>query len=329
MSSECFLAFDTSCYTTSVAVVSDGKVICDKRIMLDVQQGGRGLRQSEAVFQHIKNLKSIFLDWPANSFDMGSPKSRETFRGINIVGVGYSEKPRLQDDSYMPVFCVGESAALSCAGALGVRSYALTHQHGHIYSAFIDNTLSDGVYCVFHVSGGTLDILNVSIKTNTITDIAQIGGTLDITCGQLIDRTGVAAGLGFPAGEEMEKSYAAGGAKLSVNVSGMNANLSGAEAQAKRLIEEGDEASYVFSGVIDCVAETLIRMVKNVVNETNIQKFVFTGGVICNRIIREKILDACTRGGYECTMAQKAYSGDNACGLALAAQILYGVLKKS
>lgn len=56
MKSECFLAFDTSCYTTSVAVVSNGDVLYDKRIMLNVEKGGRGLRQSEAVFQHIKKL---------------------------------------------------------------------------------------------------------------------------------------------------------------------------------------------------------------------------------------------------------------------------------
>ncbi len=309
MSSECFIAFDTSCYTTSVAVVSGGQVLCDKRIMLDVERGARGLRQSEAVFQHIKNLKTIFLDWPINDY--------------TIKGVGYSARPRPRDDSYMPVFCVGESAALSCAAALGARSYALTHQHAHIYSAFLGNKFRDGTFCVFHVSGGTLDVLKISVHESIVKDILQIGGTLDITCGQLIDRIGVAAGLSFPAGAEMDKLYAAGGAKLSVNVSGIRANLSGAESQAIRLIKDGADVSLVFGGVIDCAAETLLRMMDNALKETGIKKFVFTGGVICNRIIREKILEACARCGYECTLADKAYSADNACGLAFGAQILY------
>jgi N6-L-threonylcarbamoyladenine synthase len=309
MSDECFLAFDTSCYTTSIAVVSDGRPLYDKRIMLSVEKGGLGLRQSEAVFQHVRNYKAILA---------GSPMKK-----YNIKGVAYSEKPRPRDDSYMPVFCVGESVALACAAALGVKAYALTHQHGHVYSAFLGKAPLEGDYCAVHVSGGTLDILRVSVKDGVIIEIAELGGTLDITCGQLIDRIGVAAGLEFPAGAGMEKLYAPGGAELSVSVSGLGVNLSGAEAQAKRLLSEGKERPYVFGGVIDCVAETLSRLVNNAAKHADLKKFVFTGGVICNRIIREKLTDVCNKNGYECLLADKAYSADNACGLALAAEILY------
>ncbi len=315
MRDECFLAFDTSCYTTSIAVVSGGRVLYDKRIMLSVEKGARGLRQSEAVFQHVKNYKYILSQSPMQKY--------------NITGVAYSEKPRPRDDSYMPVFCVGESAAMLCASALGARSYALTHQHGHIYSAFLGSSPFEGDCCAVHVSGGTLDILRVSVNGGVITEITEIGGTLDITCGQLIDRTGVTAGLKFPAGADMEKLYLPGGAKLSVNVSGLGSNLSGAEAQAKRLLEEGAEHSFVFSGVIDCVGETLARLVNNAALKTNIKKFIFTGGVICNRIIRKKLLDVCGSNGFECMLADKEYSADNACGLALAAEILYNGVPKN
>jgi N6-L-threonylcarbamoyladenine synthase len=307
---ECFLAFDTSCYTTSAAVVSDGRVLFDKRIMLNVEKGGRGLRQSEAVFQHIRNLKSILSDFPRQEYD--------------IEGVAYSEKPRPRDDSYMPVFCVGEAAAFSFAAALGVKPLPLTHQHGHIYSAFFDNMPMDGAYCALHVSGGTLDLLRVDISENIITGITRIGGSLDITCGQLIDRIGVAAGLGFPAGEEMEKLYNKNGAAFTTNIKSLNVNLSGAEAQAMRLLQSVADISHVCSGIIDCAAETLIKLTDNAAAETNIKKFIFTGGVICNRIIREKIKGRCDKKGYECILANKQYSGDNACGLALVAQLLTG-----
>lgn len=308
---ECFLAFDTSCYTTSIAVVSNRQVVFDKRIMLNVEEGGRGLRQSEAVFQHIKNLNSILSDFSQKKY--------------NIAGIAYSEKPRPKDGSYMPVFLVGETAALSGAAALGLQALPFTHQHGHIYSAFIGNTAADGTYCVLHVSGGTLDVLKVDIKENIIICINQLGGSLDITCGQLIDRVGVAAGLSFPAGEEMEKLYCEGGAVLKTCVNSLNANLSGAEAHAMRLLQSGESITHVCSGVIDCAAQTLIKLTDNAAKELNIKKFIFTGGVICNRIIREKLNDCCGRNGYECIIADKAYSGDNACGLALAAELLNGV----
>ena len=308
-SDECFLGFDTSCYTTSVAVVSKGRVLLDNRMMLPVPKGDRGMRQSEAVFHHVKNMKQLFL----SRFE----------KGYHIKAVGYSGKPCPKDDSYMPVFCVGESFAVACAAALDVDTYAFTHQHGHIYSAFLDNALSDGTYCMFHVSGGTLDVLRVRIQSGIVTEIAPIGGSLDITCGQLIDRVGVAAGLSFPAGKEMEALYKENGASLAVHVKGLQTNLSGAEIQALRMLRDGQDIAYVCSGVIDCVAKTLAELVENTVQLTDLRKFVFTGGVICNNIIRTVLEKVCMDNGCGCIMAQKAYANDNACGLALAAEILY------
>ena len=162
------------------------------------------------------------------------------------------------------------------------------------------------------------------IKNNIVADMVPIGGTLDITCGQLIDRIGVAAGLLFPSGREMESIYTKNGAKLSVCVDALNANLSGAETQALRLLQNGRSAPYVCSGVIDCVAAALSKLVQNAAEKTGSGKFIFTGGVICNKIIRKKIEDTCAKNNYDCFMTKKEYCSDNACGLALAAQIMNG-----
>lgn len=43
------LGIDTSCYTTSVALVEDGRIAQERRL-LSVAQGERGLRQSSALF---------------------------------------------------------------------------------------------------------------------------------------------------------------------------------------------------------------------------------------------------------------------------------------
>ena len=303
----CYLGIDTSCYTTSIAVVCGGKIVCDRRGMLPVPKGSRGLRQSDAVFHHVRHFKELI--------------SECTPYLVHVTGVGYSAKPCPNDDSYMPVFCVGESFATACAGMSGAKSYAFTHQHGHIYAAFFGNKIVPGTYGVFHVSGGTLDILRTDIS-NTIDAIERIGGSLDITCGQLIDRVGVAADLPFPSGREVERMYQPGGATFSVSVSELSANLSGAETQAMRMLSAGADAAYVCSGVIDCVAQTLIRLLVNAKNEARLDKFIFTGGVICNTIIREKIQQTCLELGCFCVLAELPYCSDNACGLALAAQII-------
>jgi N6-L-threonylcarbamoyladenine synthase len=223
----------------------------------------------------------------------------------------------------MPVFCVGQSFALSNAATLGVKAYSLTHQHGHIYAGFIGNVIDDGQLIALHVSGGTLDILRVLVEHGIVSEIVPLGGTADITFGQLIDRVGVAAGLSFPAGREMEQMYVSGGAKLSVHVDGLSVNLSGAETQAMRMLENGYDKAQVCSGVIDSAAETLARLIVNAAAETGLKRFLFTGGVICNGVIRQRLEVACGKIGAQAAFAQKEYCGDNACGLALAAQRLY------
>ena len=57
MKNNVFLGIDTSNYTTSFAISDyDGNIIKNYKMLLPVKEGERGLRQSDAVFAHIKNL---------------------------------------------------------------------------------------------------------------------------------------------------------------------------------------------------------------------------------------------------------------------------------
>jgi N6-L-threonylcarbamoyladenine synthase len=300
-------AVDTSAYTTSVAAVSGGRVLFDKRIMLTVPLGGRGLRQSEAVFAHVKNLRALFSE----------------LNRLDVNAVAFSERPCPVEMSYMPVFCVGASHATAVAAAAGVKPFALTHQHGHLYSAFFGNKIPDGEYGAMHVSGGTLELLRVSIDGGLVAEIKAVGGSLDITCGQLIDRVGVAAGLPFPAGSHMEKLYQPGAKNLAVKVDGLSANLSGAETQAIRRIANGEDISLVCSAAFDCVADTLGRLIVNASDALNLDRFILSGGVIAGSVIRDRLMNVGQGKGLTLILTQREYCGDNACGLALAAERLH------
>ena len=128
----------------------------------------------------------------------------------------------------------------------------------------------------------------------------------------------MAAGLPFPSGVEMERLYKKGSSKLAVHVEGLFANLSGAETQALRRLAAGEDFTLVCSAVIDCVSDTLVRLLINTANYFGMKSFLFTGGVICNTIIRENIKNVCKENGLDCVFAQKNLCSDNACGLALA-----------
>ncbi len=156
MSSSLFLGFDTSNYTTSVSVVDgQGTVLLNGKRLLSVKEGDRGLRQSDAVFQHVKNLPEVetSLRSALDGMDRGS-----------IAAIGVSVSPRDAEGSYMPCFLPGIAAAETAGAVLGIPVFRFSHQAGHImaalHSAGVDE-LAEGSFAAFHVSGGTTDVLFV------------------------------------------------------------------------------------------------------------------------------------------------------------------------
>ena len=183
------IGFDTSNYRTSAAVVTlDGEILADYRELLPVSEGERGLRQSEAVFAHIRQLR--------NCEELIRPRAGE----FRIEAVAASVKPRDGEDSYMPVFQVGHTAGCVLAAALNVPFYETTHQRGHLAAAQHGTALEDAEQMLaLHLSGGTTDLLEVNRE-----HVGRLGGSADLHAGQLVDRAGVALGLPFPAGEALE-----------------------------------------------------------------------------------------------------------------------------
>ena len=198
-----YLGVDTSNYTTSLGVRdSNNNIICDKRIVLEVKLGEKGLRQQEALFQHIKNLPLLFRE-----MDIDISK-------IRVVGV--STRPRPLEGSYMPCFLAGDSFAKIVSHALEVPFKSFSHQEGHIGCCLINSSIK-GDFLSLHLSGGTSETI-YCINSSDNLDLETIGGSLDISFGQLIDRLGVKIGLGFPAGPELE-SIGLDGDKLNIKFS--------------------------------------------------------------------------------------------------------------
>ena len=183
------VGFDTSNYTTSAAVF-DGVQGENRGQLLTVEQGALGLRQSEALFQHVKRLHRMV------------EQLREEGRMGAIAAVGASTRPREVGGSYMPCFLVGEGQGRTLAAALGVPFFPCSHQQGHIAAAAWSagrEDLLDTPHLAWHLSGGTTELLYVR-PSGYLIEAQLIGGTQDISAGQLVDRIGVAMGVPFPAG---------------------------------------------------------------------------------------------------------------------------------
>ena len=308
MSEPLFVGFDTSNYTTSAAVCdADGEVLLNARTLLPVREGERGLRQSDAVFFHVRNLPDLL------------GQVRETVRGRVVRAVGCSVGPRRAEGSYMPCFLSGIMAAEAFAAAIDVPVLRFAHQEGHImaalHSAGAESLLTAERFAAFHVSGGTTEVLLVRPRADGFdTEIA--GGSRDLHAGQAIDRAGVMMGMGFPCGKELEAVAAmyegrVPTPRVCVKADGW-CHFSGLENQARKLWEETGDRACVSAYVQRFCAKTLEGLTAALDLKYPGIPIVYAGGVMSNRYLQSVLAKRA-----ETYFAAPEFSADNAAGVAL------------
>ena len=303
------IGFDTSNYRTSVAAVTlDGEILVNHRELLPVSNGERGLRQSDAVFAHIRQLRN------------SEPALREALKDARITAVAASTKPRDGEESYMPVFQVGHTAGSLLAASLDVPFFETTHQRGHLAAAMIGTGLEDQEKLLaVHLSGGTTDLLVMDRDA-----VTQIGGSADLHAGQLVDRAGVAMGLRFPSGEELEelavRGHSEGRLGCSLENGDLTCHLSGAETKVQQWLKESTlSREDIAREIYDLLARTLVRMLKAGAEKSGEKVALVTGGVAASALLRQLMEErrAKTRGCPEVVFGRPEMSGDNAVGVAL------------
>lgn len=302
-----YLGIDTSNYTTSAALYdsASGQLRMEKQ-PLPVRKGECGLRQSDAVFLHVRQLAGLLehlLDGSTAPLD----------------GVGYSAFPRRAEGSYMPCFLAGGLAARAVAAAQHLPCEEFSHQEGHIaaalYSAGCLDWLS-GEFYAFHVSGGTTEALLVRADGPAM-QVRVLGQTRDLNAGQAVDRVGVMLGCSFPCGPELEQLAQActepvrGKAALK----GCDCCLSGVQNQCEALYQKGASKEYVAKYCLSCVEAAIAGMTREIYHLWGERPLLYAGGVMSNALIREEL----SRKFPGARFAAPAYSADNSAGLAVLA----------
>lgn len=304
---ECFVGIDTSNYTTSAAICTkDGEVVANLKLPLPVKAGECGLRQSDAVFAHVKNMPTLMQSL-----------SKE-LQGMKPIAIGVSEAPRPQEDSYMPCFLSGIAAAESFAAAASIPLLRTSHQEGHImaaiYSAGAMHLLGTDRFAAFHVSGGTTEVLLATPHASGF-DIDLFAATADINAGQAIDRIGVMLGLDFPCGKELEKLAEKNTKKIPksrISVKNGYCNLSGLENMATKLWQESSDAALVSAFTLQFIGDTLVAMTNELDARIPSLSIVYAGGVMSNRYLQARLSER--ENTY---FAEPQFSADNAAGISL------------
>lgn len=305
-----FLGIDTSNYTTSVAVF-DGVQGVNEGRLLDVRPGELGLRQSDALFQHVKYLPTLFT------------RLRDQNLLREIAAIGASTRPRAVEGSYMPCFLAGEGQGRALADTLDVPFAAVSHQQGHLAAAAWSAgrmELLNAPFLAWHLSGGTTELLLVEPDGGNIKALC-IGGTSDISAGQLIDRTGVLLGLDFPAGKALDALSQASQSeeRFDVKVKERIFSLSGVENQIKALAETGRAKADIAHFALSTIVSAVHRATVQAQNAYPGLPLLCSGGVASNRMLRSRLKELC-----QAVFAEPSYSTDNALGVAILAYRLNG-----
>ena len=298
------IGIDTSNYTTSVAFF-DGKggENCSK--LLPVKAGELGLRQSDAVFAHIKSLPEL------------SGRLFSHVRADEITAVGVSTRPRAVEGSYMPCFMVGYTHAKILADALRVPLVEVSHQQGHVAASLWSAEhleLMDTPHLAWHLSGGTTELLLVEPEGKNVR-CTRIGGTTDISAGQLIDRTGQLLELPFPSGRHLDSLSREAVLKdtFKVKCTNMEFSLSGVQNKVQQFHAAHPDRAEVAAYALRCVSGAVYRATEQALKEYPGLRVVFSGGVASNAMLRQ--LTAPLNPIY----AQPQFSTDNAMGVAVLA----------
>ena len=300
------IGFDTSNYTTSIAFFdgTDG-VNCSR--LLPVKPGELGLRQSDAVFSHTKSLPEL------------SGRLFSHVKGHEVTAIAVSIRPRAVEGSYMPCFMVGYSHAKLLADVHHVPLVEVSHQQGHVAASLWSAgrlDLMDVPHLAWHLSGGTTELLLVEPEGKNVR-CTRIGGTTDISAGQLIDRTGQLLNLPFPAGKHLDSLSQSASLNdvFKVKCPGLEFSLSGVQNKIQQYNESHtpeETAGYA----LRCVCAAVLAATKNALKLYPGYQVVFSGGVASNSMLREIIAP------LDPIFSQPQFSTDNAMGVAVLAKRL-------
>ena len=294
------IGFDTSNYTTSIACY-DGTEGVNCSQLLPVKLGQLGLRQSDAVFHHTKSLPEL------------SGRLFSHIDAKDIQAIGVSTRPRAVEGSYMPCFLVGFSHAKTLSDLLKVPLYEVSHQQGHVAASLWSAgrmDLMDQPHLAWHLSGGTTELLLVEPDGKNVR-CTRIGGSMDISAGQLIDRTGLMLELPFPSGRHLDElsKGAVGTDIFKVKCPDMDFSLSGLQNKVEKYHTGNCAETAAYA--LRCIAYAVRKATENALKAYPGLDVVFSGGVASNSLLRQELED------LNPVFCEPKYSTDNAMGVAV------------
>ena len=314
------LGIESSCDETAAAVVADGRILSDpvaSQIKLHAEYGG--VVPELAAREHLSNILPVARQAVDQS-------------GIRLGDIDWIAAT--QGPGLPPALMVGYHVAQSLAFALDKPFMGVNHHEAHLYSPWIDPEAGVLDAAAFEpnvsliVSGGhTMLVLVEEPLKHRI-----LGGTIDDAAGECFDKTAKLIGLPYPGGPVMDRLAAKGNPKahdfprpllkdpgLDFSFSGLKTSVRYFIQKHPELVEDTSKLQDLCASVQAAIVEVLVKKTIRAAERTGVQTITASGGVSCNRGLRQALKEACESKGMQLRIVHGRYCTDNAAMVAILA----------
>jgi N6-L-threonylcarbamoyladenine synthase len=338
------LALETSCDETAVAILRDNG-----------GHSGSQLLASEVASQVAEHEKygGVVPEVASRNHLVHAPRLVE--HAVRDAKINMSEVDAFAATSgpgLASSLMIGASIAKGLALGFGKPYLAINHLEGHLLSPFFVASASSR--CSDHgqdaratirpnvaliVSGGH----TLLVEVLALNRYRVLGHTLDDAAGEAFDKVAKLLGLGYPGGPEIEKlarggdpkrfdlprsmldsrdhNFSFSGLKTAVRYLlpkiGIIPSRTGIFAQDDKLL--ADVCASFQRAVIDVLVKKTIRAAR----ECQHKVVTVSGGVSCNRELRDRLRAACDDAGFKFLAADSPLCTDNAAMIAFVASLKF------
>ncbi|MGN0307742.1 MAG: tRNA (adenosine(37)-N6)-threonylcarbamoyltransferase complex transferase subunit TsaD [Lachnospiraceae bacterium] len=312
------LAIESSCDETAAAVIRNGREVLSNVIASQVDLHtlyGGGVPEI-ASRKHIEKINQVI--------EQALKDAGMSFGDITAIAVTYG--PGL-----VGALLVGVSAAKAIAFALKKPLIGVHHIEGHISANYIEHEELKPPFICLVVSGGHSHL----VKVKDYGEYEILGRTRDDAAGEAFDKVARAIGLGYPGGPKIDQVSRQGNpqaihfprAKVAENeydfsFSGLKSAvlnyLNICEMKGERVCQADVAASFQ-KAVVDVLTEHSMKAVR----EQGLKDFAIAGGVASNSHLRDALIAACRKEGFNYYSPSPIYCTDNAAMIGVAAYYEY------
>lgn len=308
------LAIETSCDETAIAILR-----------------GNELLASEVASQREHDLYGgVVPEVASRNHLVHAPRLLES--AVREAGIALNEVDAFAATSgpgLASSLMIGASMAKGLALGFAKPYLAINHLEGHLLSPFFDRAKIEPNVSLIVSGGHTL-----LVEVRGINEYRILGRTVDDAAGEAFDKVGKMLGLGYPGGPEIERRASSGDSarfdfpRSMLDSGDHNFSFSGLKTAVRYQIAKlatisdgvrNDLCASFQLAVIDVLAKKTLRAAR----EAGAKLVTVSGGVSCNRALRDQMGAACDGAGLKLLTAAPQLCTDNAAMIAFAALLRF------